>query len=205
MKLIDLSHVIADGMPVYPGDTETRLLQVRFLDTDKYNNHRLDINMHAGTHIDSPMHLTGCKQYISESPLEPFIGEGCVLDAREQPLITYKAEYETMVKEGGIVLLYTGFDKYYGTQEYYEKHPCLDMELCQFFIAKKLKMVGMDLPSPDRYPFAVHQALFANNIYLLENLTNLGQLLTVDRFEVIAFPLKLKADSSITRAVARII
>jgi kynurenine formamidase len=72
-------------------------------------------------------------------------------------------------------------------------------------VEKKIKMIGMDTPSPDRYPFKIHKLLFENNIYILENLTNLDQLLNIDRFEVIAFPLKINADSSITRAVARII
>jgi len=205
MKLIDLSHEIEDGMPVYPGDTKTNLVQIKYLSTDKYNNHRLDIGMHSGTHIDSPMHLTDCKQYISELPLDPFIADGCVLDAGNQEIIELKPEYDSLVKENSIVLLYTGFDKYYGTKEYYESHPCIGIELCKFLIEKNVKMVGMDTPSPDRYPFEIHKIFFKNNIYILENLTNLGQLLNAGRFEVIAFPLKIRADSSMTRAVARII
>jgi len=67
MRLIDLSHKIEHNMPIYPGDSKTNLYQERFLDTDKYNNHLLEINMHAGTHIDSPMHLTNSKEYIRAS------------------------------------------------------------------------------------------------------------------------------------------
>jgi kynurenine formamidase len=205
MKIIDLSHKIEDGMPIYPGDTRTNLVQIKYLNEDKYNNYKLDICMHSGTHIDSPMHLTPCKEYISELPLESFIGNGCVLDVRNQAIIKLKDEYNTLVKENSIVLLYTGFDAYYGTKEYYQNHPSIDIELCDFLVEKKIKMIGMDTPSPDRYPFKIHKLLFENNIYILENLTNLDQLLNIDRFEVIAFPLKINADSSITRAVARII
>jgi len=205
MNIIDLSHEIHDKMPVYPGDTETGLKQVRFLDNDHYNNHILDINMHAGTHIDSPMHLTDCSKYISESPPGSFIGEGCVLDVKGQSIIGYKVEYNAMVRENSIVLLYTGFDDHYGEKEYYENHPCLDIRFCEFLVKKKVKMVGIDAPSPDKYPFEVHKMLFRNNIYILENLMNLGQLIDKERFEVIALPLKIKADSSITRAVARIL
>lgn len=204
MKLIDLSHVIEDNMPVYPGDIKTNLHQTKYLLADKHNNHRLDISMHSGTHIDSPMHLTDCKQYISELSLESFIAQGCVLDVRNQTIIKLKAEYDALIKSSSIVLLYTGYDAHYGTKEYYENHPCVDIDLCKLLIEKNVKMVGMDIPSPDRYPFEIHKLLFKNNIYVMENLTNLNQLLNVDKFEVIAFPLKLKADSSMTRAVARI-
>jgi len=205
MKLVDLSHEITVNMPVYPGDPKTDLIQIKHLSADEYNNFRLDICLHSGTHIDSPMHLTDCRQYISEWPLEPFIAEGCVLDVRNQAVITMKAEYNALVKENSIVLLYTGFDAHYGTKEYYENSPCMDVEFCRFLIEKNVKMVGMDAPSPDRYPFEIHKMLLKNNIFIMENLTNLDQLLSVDRFEVIAFPLKIKADSSIARAVARII
>ncbi|HHV59238.1 MAG TPA: cyclase family protein [Clostridiaceae bacterium] len=205
MKIIDLSHVIENNMPVYPGDPEVNLVQIKHLDRDKYSNHRLDIGMHAGTHIDSPMHLLDCKRYICELPLESFIAEGCLLDVRNEAIIKMKPEYDSLVKENGIVLLYTSYDKYYGTKEYYENHPCIEKELCRFLIKKKVKMVGMDLPSLDRYPFEVHKLLFENSIYIMENLTNLWQLLNAGRFEVMAFPLKIKADSSIARVVARVV
>lgn len=205
MKLIDLTHEIESGMPVYPGDMKTSLYQSHTLDKDHYNNHRLEISMHAGTHVDSPMHLTRREEYISEWPLESFVGTGCVLDVRGQSLITMKDEYEALVAEGSIVLLYTGYDSLYGTKEYYEDCPSVDTTLCRFLISKKIKLLGMDMPSPDHYPFEIHQLLFRNNICVLENLTHLEGLTKVERFEVMALPLKLRADSSMVRAVARIL
>ena len=68
--LIDLSQVIEDKMPIYPGDKGTNLFQSEFLSIDKYNNHRLETGMHAGTHIDAPMHLTDSKKYINEYELD---------------------------------------------------------------------------------------------------------------------------------------
>ena len=191
-------------MPVYPGDIRTNLFQVSYLSLNGYNSYRLDITSHAGTHVDSPMHLTESNRYICESSLELFIGQGCVLDVRNQPVIKMKEEYEKVVKERSIVLLYTGCDKIYGTAEYYREHPVVDMNLCRFLVSKKIKMLGIDFPSPDKYPFPVHKLLFENGIHILENLTNLDKLLNVQNFEVIAFPLKIRADSSIVRAVARI-
>jgi kynurenine formamidase len=66
-------------------------------------------------------------------------------------------------------------------------------------------MVGMDMPSPDKYPFEIHKLLFDNGIYIIENLMNLDKLLGIKKFEVIALPLKIKADSSIARVVAKVI
>jgi kynurenine formamidase len=204
-KLIDLSYIIEDNMPVYPGDSVTSLKQVKVLQEDFYNNYRLDISMHSGTHIDSPMHLTESKEYIYEMPLETFIGNGCIIDVRNQPIIREKPEYKESIKENSIVLLYTGWDEEYGKNFYYDNHPIVDISLSKLLIEKNIKMLGIDMPSPDRYPFETHKLLFKNNICIMENLRNLDKLLGVPSFEVIAFPLKMRADSSMARVIARVL
>lgn len=202
-KVIDLTQTIVDGLPVYPGDNETKLQQTKFIEKDGYNSHKLEISVHAGTHIDSPMHFLDTKKYISQWPLETFIGEGCLLDVRGEKEIDYKKEYDSLVKENSIVLIYTGTDKHFGQKEYYAYHPVLTMRFAEFLVQKKIKIVGMDFISPDRYPFDIHTKLFSNNILIIENLTNLGELQKLKGFEVMAFPLKIDADSSILRVVAR--
>lgn len=203
-ELIDLTHVIEDNMPIYPGDIRTNLFQTKYLNENKYNDHRLNISMHAGTHIDSPMHLTESDQYISELSLESFIAKGCVIDVRNQSIIEMKADYEELIKENSIVLFYTGLDKLYGKPEYYKEHPIIDINLCKFLLKKNIKMLGIDMPSPDKYPFEIHKLLLKNKVYIIENLTNLDKLMDIQDFEIMAFPLKIKADGSMTRVVARI-
>ncbi|MBN2628628.1 MAG: cyclase family protein [Spirochaetales bacterium] len=83
-------------------------------------------------------------------------------------------------------------------------HPLVTEELADFFIDRKIGLLGMDLSSPDAYPFPVHKKLFARDIPILENLTNLESLLGRDDFEILAFPLKIEAEGSPVRAVARI-
>ena len=78
-KFIDLSQDIIDNMVVHPYDDKVKLYQDKYLKEDKYNNFRLEIGMHSGTHIDTPMHLTNRKTYINEIPLEKFAGKGCCL------------------------------------------------------------------------------------------------------------------------------
>jgi kynurenine formamidase len=203
-QFIDLSQMIVTQMPVYPGDPPTNLIQTKFFRSDGYNNHRIVIGMHAGTHIDGPMHMTDSEERISELPLEAFIGAGIVLDVRHQLVIKMKIEYEQLIKPENILLLYTGYDQHYGTTAYYEDHPVVEVDFCEFLVQRKVKMLGVDMPSPDRSPFLAHQILLKNKILILENLTNLEQLLEIGSFELIAFPLKIKADGSMVRAVARV-
>ncbi|MGM0884461.1 MAG: cyclase family protein [Bacillota bacterium] len=202
--LIELSHIIQDRMPVYPGDTETELVQSKYIEHNHYNNHQMTINMHAGTHIDGPMHLIDCNVYLNEFPLETFIGEGCLLDVSEETTINYKEEYEQLIKQKQIVILYTGHSKFFGQSKYFEDYPVLTVEFAELLVRKQVKMIGLDTPSPDKYPFEVHKCLFQNKILITENLTNVEQLLNVNSFEIIALPLHIRADSSIARVIARV-
>ncbi len=202
MKLIDLSQPIKSGMPVYPGDSEVKLEQSRKFNIDGYNNHSISTQMHIGTHLDGRMHMLEVDEYIGNKPLESFFGSGGIIHAENEELIRMKPGYLEIIREKEIILLNTGMAKRYGTEEYYLAHPVLDMDFCKYLAENKVKLVGFDLPSPDRYPFEVHKFLFKNNIMILENLTNLDKLSNTDEFEICAFPLKLEADSSMTRAVA---
>ncbi|HRX17191.1 MAG TPA: cyclase family protein, partial [Spirochaetota bacterium] len=200
---IDLSHSITDNMPVHPYDGNVSLCQDKFLHKDKYNNFVLQTGMHAGTHIDTAMHLTESNRYIGQISLESFAGRGVLLDVRGENEIMYRESYADNVKQDDIVILNTGFSEYYGTENYYTDHPVVSEELSHFFVKKKIKMLGIDMPSPDRYPFEIHKKLFSADIHIIENMTNLSELLSVVQFQVFAFPLKIMSEASPARVVAR--
>lgn len=202
VKYIDLSMDIVDKMPVHPYDDEVKLYQDKYLDKDEYNNFKVEIGMHAGTHIDSPLHLTNQLTYINEIPLEKFIGKGCLLDVRGEKLISFKEEYADIVEKDDIIILFTDHSRKYGTEDYYADYPVISEALADFFIKRKIKMVGMDLPSPDKYPFEIHKKLFNSNILIIENLTNLNKLIGYKNMQIIALPLKIKAEASMARVVA---
>jgi kynurenine formamidase len=202
---IDLSLPVTDLMPVYPGDEPPRLLKVNDLAKDGFNNFHLSTNMHTGTHIDGLMHLTQSQKFISEIPLEQCVGVGCILNAAGKSDIQLTADYEALVQPQSIVLLYTGMSRLFGHKEYFSDYPTVSKELARLFIKQKVKMLCLDSPSPDRHPFDIHKTLLENNILITENLTNMDKLLSVTKFEVIALPLKIQADSSLVRIVARIL
>jgi kynurenine formamidase len=205
MRIIDLSQTITDKMPVFPGDDDTKLAQTRFLSTDGYNDHRVEMGMHAGTHIDAPMHLTDSHEYIADLPVDRFSAPGVCIDVRGQPVIDWRPEYGPSVKENCILLLYTGQDRLCGEPVYFENYPILSPAFGQALVDKKIKMLGLDSPSPDRPPYAVHKLLLTHGILIMENLTHLDQLAGIKGFEVIALPIKIKADSAPARVVARVV
>lgn len=204
MKFIDLTHIIQNQLPVYPGDSEMELVQTKKLATDGYCNYQLTINMHTGTHIDGPRHLINSGLNISDFSLNSFVGKGTLLNVTGMDRIEYRDDYESLIEEGTILILYTGHSKYFGEDKYFTDHPTLTKEFAELVVRKKIKLIGMDTPSPDKYPFEIHKYLFENQVLIAENLTNLDQLLNVSSFEIIALPLHITTDSSIARIIARV-
>ena len=204
-SLIDLSHPLTDHMSIYPGDEPARLEKINDFARDGFSNFRLTSGMHAGTHIDGPMHMTNSDRFIDDLPLERFIGTGCLLNAVGMNVITITPEFTSAIVPESIVLIHSGFSALCGMDKYYNDHPVISMELAQFLVKQQIKMVCLDTPSPDRLPYDVHMFLLKHSVLIAENLTGMEKLLTVKKFEIIAFPLRIHTDSSPVRIVARIL
>lgn len=198
---VDLSWPVTDGMPVYPGDRETRLTQEKWLEKDQYNAYVLSTGLHAGTHMDAPSHLLPNASGMKEMPLSRFIAPGILLNVRGQKEIKRPILWEGTLT-GKAVLLFTGMEAAYGTEGYYSGHPIVSVELAELFVKEDIAFLGMDMPSPDLPPFPVHKLLLQAGIPIVENLRGLEGL-TGD-FEVAAFPLNIHAEASPVRAVARV-
>jgi|WetSurMetagenome_2_1015567.scaffolds.fasta_scaffold16987_5 kynurenine formamidase len=203
--LIDLSHPFVNRMPVYPGDEPTKLEKISTVEKDTFANYRFTSGMHGGTHIDGPMHMTKSHRFIDELPLEQFIGRGCLLNAVGMKVIPCTREFMSIILPKSIVIVFTGFGKRFGSKKYYRDHPIISIELVHFLVKQKIKMICLDTPSPDKHPYRVHTFLLKNSILIAENLSNIEKLLAIKKFEIIALPLPLHADSSPARIVARIL
>ena len=203
-QYIDLSYTLENELPSHPYDEKMKLYRNRFLKTHKYNDTRVEMGMHVGTHMDVISHLSDSEICISDYPIEKFIGKGCLLDVRDEENIGMKHEYLEKVQEGDIVLIYTGYDKYFGSSDYFNHHPVIEKELAQFFVERKIKLLGLDLPSPDQYPFEIHKILLEKDILIIENLRNMQALKDAATFEVIAIPLNIRAEAAPTRVVAKL-
>ena len=57
MKFIDLSVVVNEETPVYPGDPPIKIQPAGVFAKDGYNDHLVSIGTHVGTHMDAPLHM----------------------------------------------------------------------------------------------------------------------------------------------------
>jgi len=204
MQYIDLTHKIGSNTPVSPFDEKIQIKRVKFLDKDHYNDTRMISTMHIGTHIDAPSHMTNIEKNISDYQISKFIGCGVILDFFGEKNIGLKQEHKEIIKEDSIVLIYTGYDKIIGDDEYYSKHPIISEELCDYLIEKKIKIVGLDFFSPDKSPSIIHKKLLENDILIVENLKDINLLLDYKNIVVHLIPIKVDAEGAMIRAYARV-
>lgn len=205
MKIIDLTHSFTDKMPVYPGDPEPSLEKVAYLDKEGYNDHLLKTVMHIGTHMDAPLHMIQNGKKMDEIDPYVFFGKGVLIDARSKSKIDASILEGIKIESNSIVLIYTGFGEKYRSQSYYENNPTVTEDFARRMVELHVKIVGMDILGPDQPPFPTHKILLGKEILIIENLTNLNQLIGVKNFEIIALPAKLQTDAAPVRVIARIL
>ena len=235
-KIVDLSHVYSNETVYWVTAKEFELDTVFKGQTDKgfyYSANNFSTAEHGGTHIDAPIHFAKGGQSVEEIPLEKLIGSAIKIDvskkAFNQPdyLISIKdlKNWETIEKttipDGSIVLLQTGFSKYYpnkvkymGTNERGElavkklHFPGLSPEAAKWLVENRnINAIGIDTPSIDygqsEY-FKSHVILLSENIPAFENLTNLDKLPS-NGFEIIALPMKIQGGSGAPLRIVAII
>ena len=193
-------------MPVFPGDLHPKVKSVSSIEDQGYQENELTMSTHTGTHIDAPFHIIPGGYTLDAFPPEKFFGEGLILDCRQLEKITADSIKQSLSSRNpDFVLLYTGWNTYWGTDAYFSKIPVLELNAAKYLADLSLKGVGVDTPSFDPVgsdSLGNHKTLLSKNIVLIENLTGLGYLLE-KKFIFSCFPLKIKsADGSPVRAIA---
>lgn len=212
MKVIDLTHVINETMPVYPGTERPKFNQANSYEKDGFKETLLQMFSHTGTHMDPPAHLRKNGRTLDKFPAEHFIGKALVIDCLgkkdgEEITLGDIQKYGEKVTKADYLLFNLGWDKYWGSDRYFGDYPCLNEEALEFIINGDFKGIGFDVIGLD--PIADeqltrHNELFAGNdmIVNIENLKNLEQC-GDDLFMFSCYPLKLEnADGSPIRAIA---
>ncbi len=205
MQLIDLTREFSEQMPVYPGDPSPVFEKIASFESNGYVDYKISTGMHVGTHMDAPLHMVKNGIFISQVPVEKFIGRGVLLDARgAKGEVDRSILDQKKVQEGDIVLILTGHGSKFRHEDYFTTFPWVSEGLAKDLTSKRVAAVGLDTPSPDQAPYPIHRILLAQGVLIIENLENLEKLVGCDRFEVIALPAKLRVEAAPVRVVARV-
>lgn len=207
MRIIDLSQLYEVGMPLFPGTVPISIKQIAQIDEGGFRVTDFHAGVHVGTHCDAPAHCIKGAKTLDEIPLDTFVGYAVIVDA---PVDGRKAiEADVLkgcgIKSGDIVLIRTGYSKYWGNPKYIEDSPYLSEELAQALVKLNIKALGIDFISPDPVESTtapVHKILMGDGIPIIENLNRLDEI-DVQRVFFSAAPLLIgKSDGGFTRAYA---
>ena len=208
----DLTHLITQEMPVYPGDPQPEFKPIATIEKQKVNVTRIVIGSHTGTHVDAQKHFIANGNSIDKEPLDKFMGEAVTLDISNITIgdgITGSdlENYSKVVKHRDILLLYTGTsDKWTKDDSIRNNFTYLELSAADWIVDHKIKCVGIDTLSMEKYGFKeglTHKKLLSNGIGIIENLnSNLKKIISMRTF-LICMPLPLEGvDGTPARAVA---
>jgi kynurenine formamidase len=224
-KIIDLSYAY-DAETIFWPTAEGFRLEKDFEGmTEKgyyYAANKFSTAEHGGTHLDAPVHFAQAGNTVDKIPLEQLMGDGLVVDVSKQceansdyQITTDDLlQWETAngeIPKGAIVLLRTGYGKYWPDRKRYmgtdergaeavpKLHfPGLHPDTARWLNSNRsIKAIGLDTPSIDYGQstlFESHRILFDKNVPAFENLANLDKL-PLKNFILIALPMKIKGGS----------
>jgi len=218
MKIIDLTHLITESMPVYPGFEPPKLHIA--CDHDEYGFRETYIGLysHTGTHIDAPAHLFPDGLSLDQYPVTQFVGKALVIDCRklekrEKISMSLLEDKGSVLYEADFLLFLTGHSNLWGKPDYFSDFPVVSNEVAEWINSRKLKGIGIDAPSFDFVEaeepegngdeLPIHRLILqTNHTILLENLCNLAAI-GYDLFTLCALPLHTQnADGAPARIIA---
>ncbi|MBQ5952043.1 MAG: cyclase family protein [Lachnospiraceae bacterium] len=214
MKVLDLTFTYKAGMtgmskwhPVVTFEKFATIPEVGM------NTSSLLLGSHIATHMDAAKHFYDDMYTIDQTPLEKCIGDVTIVDLRDKPerseiTAADLAKYE--LKER--ILLLTGWSRYFrtDTQRYNTQYPFLSLEAAQYCPDHGVKLIAMDIPSPDQpasmappeRKFEIHHLMLKNEVIFVEALAHTDLIDPAKTYEFIALPLKLEGlDASPCRVV----
>jgi kynurenine formamidase len=234
-KWIDLTHDFDTNAVYWPTDEPYRHDTVFYGLTEKgyfYSSFKFSAEEHGGTHFDAPVHFGQGQKFIHQVPVEQLHGPGVVLDVTRQAAdnrdyLVSVADFEKWegahgkIPHGAIILLNTGFGKYWedhlkytgtlktGEEGVAELHfPGLDPGAARWLVENRnIKAIGLDTPSIDygqSKDFQTHRILCAAGLTMYENVTNLEQVPATGAY-IVALPMKIKGGSGAPLRIVAIV
>ena len=215
MRLIDLSHLIEDGMTTYPGIPAPHICDFlsregsrgRYGPDTTFQIGRIDLVANTGTYLDSPFHRFADGRDVSQLTLDELADlPALVLHANGGRAIDVPALRPLQVRDKA-VLVHTGWAQHWRTERYGRGHPFLTAAAAAWLKDHGARLVGIDslnIDDTEDGERPVHTTLLAAGIPIVEHLRGLEQLPAAD-FTFSAVPPAVRGMGSFpVRAFARL-
>ncbi len=201
---IDISQVLNNNIPVWPGDTPFQYeVSWGMEESGSVNVGQVKMSTHTGTHIDAPFHFENDGKKVIELDFNLYIGPALVIHVKKPESIGMK-ELQG-VDLNGVKRLLIRTDSWQDKTKFPESIPHIEPELAAYLAGHGVQLLGLDLPSVDPLDskdLNAHHELNNRGIHILEGLVL--DKIEPGKYELAALPLPLEqADGSPVRAVVR--
>jgi len=210
MKIIDLTILYRNGMTgMSKWHPVVEMKRMGKLEEIGLNTSSILLGSHIGTHMDAASHFFEDGYSIEDTPLSACIGDVTIVDVRhrgrgEKLLVEDLETYN--LKER--VLLCFGWGQYWNTDRYLDAFPYLDLDAAKYMYEHGVKLVAMDIPSPDRPPkdettkYEIHKYMLKREVIFVESLIHTDQIDFSKEYSFVALPLRLEGtDASPCRVI----
>lgn len=203
-QFIDLSHTVEHGLITYRGLPAPVICD--FLSREQSREYyapgtefqigKIEMVANTGTYLDSPFHRFPDGADLSELELTSLADlDGVVVrHGQEKGREIGAAAFSGIDVKGKAVLVQTGWDAHWQTENYFDGHPFLNQHAAQLLVSNGAALVGIDSYNIDDTAALnrpVHTILLGADIPIVEHLCNLKQL-PPDAFKFFAVPVKVK-------------
>jgi kynurenine formamidase len=202
--LIDVSHVIEHGMVTYRGLPAPLICdylsreqsRAVYAPGTEFHIGKIEMVANTGTYLDSPFHRYAGGKDMSELPLERLADlAGVVIEADISRGRSIDVAAFRGIKLGGrAVLVRTGWDRHWRTDQYFEGNPFLTRDAARVLADEGAALVGIDSLNIDDtgdLSRPVHSTLLAAEIPIVEHMRGL-EALARQEFRFYAVPVKVK-------------
>ncbi len=206
MKIHDISVPLSAFLPVYPGDPSVELKRLTDVARgDEYTLTTVQMTVHAGTHVDAPLHfipggaaasaldlgvLMGPARVVEMTLVERSIGAADLMAANVpegSTRLLFKTKNSRLWERGGFQPDFVGFSP----------------EGARWLVERGVRLVGIDYVSidpPDTTRFEAHRILLDSSVIIVEGLCLKD--VSPGAFELVCLPLRIEGtEASPARAV----
>jgi kynurenine formamidase len=187
-RLVELSHRIVEGMRTYPGvpgpwlgvHLSREASREVYAPGTEFHIGSVELVANTGTYLDTPYHRYPEGPDLSGVPLEA-IADLPGLVVRAEGLRSVGLDrFEGDDVRGKAVLIHTGWDRHFGTEDYFHGHPYLEPEAAGWLVEQGAALVGIDTlnidDTPPRGERPAHTLLLGAGIPIVEHMTGLAAL-----------------------------
>lgn len=206
LKIHDISVPLTPDLPVWPGDPSVERKMLMRLDRGEVANVTyLGMSVHAGTHVDAPLHVIEGASPVEALQMDVLIGPATVVRIGEQhrvitPELLDQCDLPSTVTR---VLFHTRNSELWNTGEFEEDFTALSPAAASWIVNRGIELVGIDYHSiqlfSDKRP-ETHLILLHAGVVIVEGL-NLAEVPSGE-YELLCLPLRLDgAEGAPARAV----